>query len=407
VIILRKYIKQKIFILVLIFLMPILSVGASSTTRERHRELQQRLNETRYEVRRQENLLSGTRHEMSQLTKEMQELDQQMVDASIALEGIELSLLETEIRIEETDEAIEAARAEYDLQFEVLRTRVRVIHEQGSFGFMDVLFQAESISDFLTRWEYIRAVAEFDRDLLERLDAAEKEELAHRDDLARWQSRIEDLQAQYRRLHEDLEYLMEERAEWFARLAEDEEKLAQLLAIAEYEQRMAESAFSVIQAQLRREEDAVARQRAAAAHSASLAELNNFDGQFAWPIPTHSRISSPFGMRMHPILRRNQHHAGIDVGAPTGTRLIAAAEGIVRFAGWSGGYGNTVIIDHGNNYSTLYAHNSRNRVTTGQRVSRGDHIADVGSTGMSTGPHLHFEIRVNNSAVDPMRYFQR
>ncbi|MCL2577455.1 MAG: peptidoglycan DD-metalloendopeptidase family protein [Defluviitaleaceae bacterium] len=403
----RKYIKQKIFILVLIFLMPILSVGASSTTRERHRELQQRLNETRYEVRRQENLLSGTRHEMSQLTKEMQELDQQMVDASIALEGIELSLLETEIRIEETDEAIEAARAEYDLQFEVLRTRVRVIHEQGSFGFMDVLFQAESISDFLTRWEYIRAVAEFDRDLLERLDAAEKEELAHRDDLARWQSRIEDLQAQYRRLHEDLEYLMEERAEWFARLAEDEEKLAQLLAIAEYEQRMAESAFSVIQAQLRREEDAVARQRAAAAHSASLAELNNFDGQFAWPIPTHSRISSPFGMRMHPILRRNQHHAGIDVGAPTGTRLIAAAEGIVRFAGWSGGYGNTVIIDHGNNYSTLYAHNSRNRVTTGQRVSRGDHIADVGSTGMSTGPHLHFEIRVNNSAVDPMRYFQR
>lgn len=387
--------------------MPILSVGASSTTRERHRELQQRLNETRYEVRRQENLLSGTRHEMSQLTKEMQELDQQMVDASIALEGIELSLLETEIRIEETDEAIEAARAEYDLQFEVLRTRVRVIHEQGSFGFMDVLFQAESISDFLTRWEYIRAVAEFDRDLLERLDAAEKEELAHRDDLARWQSRIEDLQAQYRRLHEDLEYLMEERAEWFARLAEDEEKLAQLLAIAEYEQRMAESAFSVIQAQLRREEDAVARQRAAAAHSASLAELNNFDGQFAWPIPTHSRISSPFGMRMHPILRRNQHHAGIDVGAPTGTRLIAAAEGIVRFAGWSGGYGNTVIIDHGNNYSTLYAHNSRNRVTTGQRVSRGDHIADVGSTGMSTGPHLHFEIRVNNSAVDPMRYFQR
>jgi murein DD-endopeptidase MepM/ murein hydrolase activator NlpD len=108
---------------------------------------------------------------------------------------------------------------------------------------------------------------------------------------------------------------------------------------------------------------------------------------------------------MHPIVRQNRMHSGIDVPAPTGTRLIASAEGYVRFAGWSGGYGNTVIIDHGNGYSTLYAHNSRNRVTTGQFVTRGQHIADVGSTGMSTGPHLHFEIRINNSAINPMRYF--
>jgi len=402
----KKIYIKKIFLLTLVFLMPIFSVGATPATRERHRELQQRLNESRYEVRQQENLLRGTRHEMSQLVAEMQELDQQMVDASIALEGIEFSLLETEIRIAETDEAIETARAEYDLQFEVLKTRVRVIHEQGSVGFFDVLFQAESISDFMARLEFVRTVAEFDREILSRLEAAEKDELAHRDDLARWQARVVDLQAQFLRLQEDLEYLMEERAEWFARLSEDEDRLAQLLAIAEHEQRMAQSAFNEIQVQLKREEDAAARQRAAAAHNATLAELNNFNGQFAWPIPSHSRISSPFGMRMHPILRQNRHHAGIDVGAPTGTKLIAAADGIVRFAGWSGGYGNTVIIDHGNNYSTLYAHNSRNRVTTGQRVTRGAHIADVGSTGMSTGPHLHFEIRISNSAVDPMRYFR-
>jgi murein DD-endopeptidase MepM/ murein hydrolase activator NlpD len=283
---------------------------------------------------------------------------------------------------------------------------VRVIHEQGSVGFMDVLFQAESISNFLIRWEYVRAVAEFDRDMLDRLAAAENDVVAHREDLDRWRGSMESLQVQYRRLHENLEFVLEERAEWFARLAEDEAMLAQLVAIAEEEQRRAESAFADIQAQLRREEDAATRQRTAAEHSARLAQLNDFNGQFDWPIPTHSRISSPFGMRMHPILRQNRMHTGIDVGAPTGTRLIAAADGYVRFAGWSGGFGNTVIIDHGDGYSTLYAHNSRNRVVSGQVVTRGQHIADVGSTGMSTGPHLHFEIRINNRAVDPLLYFQ-
>ncbi|MCL2216411.1 MAG: M23 family metallopeptidase, partial [Defluviitaleaceae bacterium] len=91
---------------------------------------------------------------------------------------------------------------------------------------------------------------------------------------------------------------------------------------------------------------------------------------------------------------------------PAGTRINAAADGIVRLAGWSGGYGLTVIIDHGNGYSTLYAHNSRNRVTQGERVTRGQHIADVGTTGMSTGNHLHFEIRRNGVAIDPLPFFR-
>ncbi|MCL1884037.1 MAG: peptidoglycan DD-metalloendopeptidase family protein [Defluviitaleaceae bacterium] len=407
----NKYIKRKLLALFMAFafLMPILSVGATPATRERHRQLEQQLRDARQEVRQQQNLLTGTRHEMSQVMAEMQELDQRMMDVASALEGIELSLLDTEIRIADAEEALEAAREEYDLQFEVLRTRIRVMHENGSVGMIDVLFQARSISDFLIRWEYIRAVAQFDRDLLERIQQVENEIAASIEDLSRWSFLMEDLQFQYQLNMENLEFLISEQAAWFERLAENEELLAELLQIAEYEQRMVESAFGEIQAQLRREENEAARQRAAnaaAAHNANLERLNNFDGKFYWPIPASGRITSGFGMRMHPILRTNRMHSGIDVGAPTGTRLYAAAEGYVRFAGWSGGYGNTVIIDHGNGYSTLYAHNSRNRVTTGQFVSRGQHIADVGSTGMSTGPHLHFEVRINNRATDPMAYFR-
>jgi murein DD-endopeptidase MepM/ murein hydrolase activator NlpD len=406
-----EYIKRKFLVHIIIMLMltllvmPILPVGASPATRERHRQLQQQQTETRQSIRGQQSLLTGTRHEMSRLVIEMQELDQKMNDAKEALDGIELALTDTEIRIADATKALEDAREDYDDQFEVLRTRVRVIHEQGTLGFIDVLFQAESISDFLARWEYIRAVAQFDRELLETLEQVESEISSYIQDLARWTSMMEDLQFDYKRKYEDWEFVMEERSKWFEELAEDEERLAEVVAVLEQEQRMLEAAFSQINAQLLNEEAEIRRRNAAAQHDARLQRLNNFDGQFMWPIPSHGRISSGFGMRMHPILRVNRFHNGIDVGAPTGTRLIAAAEGYVRFAGWSSGYGNTVIIDHGNNYSTLYAHNSRNRVSAGQHVTRGQHIADVGSTGMSTGPHLHFEIRISNRAVNPNNYF--
>jgi len=388
--------------------MPNIPVGATPATRERHRQLEQQLQATNQNVREQENLLAGTRHEMSQLMTEMQELDQQMMDAATALENIEFSLLATEIRTADAQEALDIAREDYNVQMEVLRTRIRVMHEQGATGLMDVLFQAESISDFLMRWEYIRTVTQFDRDLLERLEAAENEIAAYVEDLARARILTEDLHFQQDLAMQSLQFAMDDRNEWFARLAENEAQMAELLAVFEYEQQVAVLEFGAIQAQLSREEDELARQRAIQAQNARLARLNDFDGQFQWPIPTHAfsgRAGSSFGMRMHPILRQYRMHTGIDVGAPTGTRLIAAADGYVRFAGWSGGYGTTVIIDHGNGYSTLYAHNSRNRVSTGDFVTRGQHIADVGSTGMSTGPHLHFEIRVNNRQVDPMRYF--
>ncbi|MCL2356377.1 MAG: peptidoglycan DD-metalloendopeptidase family protein [Defluviitaleaceae bacterium] len=405
----QKYIKIfTAFTLATVFVFAsFLSAAASPATRERHRQLQQQHRDAQRELQEQQNLLGNTRHEMSQVMLEMQELDRQLAETAEALEGIELSLLDTQIRIADAEDALQAARDDYDLQFETLRARVRVMHEEGSLAMLDVLFQAENIRDFFARWEFIRVAAQFDRDLLDGIQETEHLIESHLEDLARWRMMVETLLFQYSRTHENLEFLMHERTAWFEQLADDETALEELLAIAEYEERMAAASFEQIQTQLRREEDELARARAAAAHNERLAQLNNFGGQFMWPIPSHSRISSQFGMRHHPILRQNRHHSGIDVGAPTGTRLYAAADGYVRFAGWSGGYGNTVIIDHGGGFSTLYAHNSRNRVASGQFVTRGQHIADVGSTGMSTGPHLHFEIRINNRAVDPMNYFPR
>lgn len=127
-------------------------------------------------------------------------------------------------------------------------------------------------------------------------------------------------------------------------------------------------------------------------------------GVMAWPTPGYTSISSPFGYRIHPIYKVRKMHTGIDIDAPMGASIIAANSGRVILAGWNGGYGNCVIIDHGDGIATLYGHQSRLLVNVGDKVSKGDVIGKVGTTGLSTGPHLHFEVRINGKPTDPRKY---
>ena len=403
------------FLMAVVFMIvPVLSVGANSATRERLRVLEQEVDEARALVSEARNLLEGTEFEMNAILLEIQELDQRFMDVAAALGNVEMSLLETELNIYYAEADLAAANEERELQYAVFRTRLRVMHEQGPVGFLEVLFQAESIADFFMRMEYVRAVAQFDQEMLARLEEAENNVASHVDTLARNRSLLLDLNRQHREAEAQVQLALNEREAWFNALAEDAEYAKMLMLMLEEEQRLIEEEFGATQARLHRElaeQERIRHQEEARRQEeqrqAQLAHLNNFGGQFAWPVPTHAHISSGFGPRSSPITGQDEFHTGIDIPAPTGTRIIAAADGYVRFVGRSGGFGNMVIIDHGNGYSTLYAHNSINRVSQGQRVNRGDHIADVGSTGASTGPHLHFEIRVNNAARNPSPYFNR
>lgn len=126
---------------------------------------------------------------------------------------------------------------------------------------------------------------------------------------------------------------------------------------------------------------------------------------FLWPTPDSNLVTSPFGPRRSPGGIGSTNHQGIDIGAPFGTPILASAGGVVELSGWNGGFGNYIRIYHSNGHHTVYAHNSRNHVRNGDRVVQGQHIADVGSTGNSTGPHVHFEIWVNGTPVDPLPFF--
>ncbi|MCL2386844.1 MAG: peptidoglycan DD-metalloendopeptidase family protein [Defluviitaleaceae bacterium] len=421
----RGFYRKKFFALVLalIFVLPVLPTisvsGVSPATRQAYQEAQRRAAHARQQVADQQNLLAGTQYEMSQVMAEIAYMDQQIMNVMEALEDIEFALLATEVRIGEASENLETAREERDLQMKVLRERVRVMYEQGSMGLIEVLFQAENVADFFSRWEYIRMVAEFDREMLERLEAAQASYAANYEDLNRSRVLIVDLQQQEELAKIAIEERIDERQQFFYLLHEDAERYAEFLELLEEEARVIDYEFGVIRAEVQRQEAAeaariraeqeAARRAAAAARQAEqnarLASLNSFDS-FAWPLAVTGTITSEFGNRPDPFTRRTVFHSGVDIAAPGGTRINAAEAGYVRFAGWGAGWGNYIIIDHADGYSTLYAHNSRNRVSTGQRVTRGQHIGDVGTTGRSTGNHLHFEIRRNGQHLNPMSFFR-
>ena len=130
-------------------------------------------------------------------------------------------------------------------------------------------------------------------------------------------------------------------------------------------------------------------------------------GEFAWPAPGYKTITSNFGMRYHPIFKVYRSHSGTDIGMPTGAYIIAANDGIVATSLYSNSYGNMIILNHGGGLSTLYAHGSKILVQTGQEVKKGDIIMQAGSTGWSTGPHLHFEVRLNGKCIDPMPFITK
>ena len=401
----------------------ITSVTATPATRARLAELERQRQEAAEAASDQELVLEEVRAEMQAVLDEMRELDRRLGEVMANLENSELALLETEVRIADAEIDLARAMVDRDLHYETLRHRLRVMHESGPVSWIDVLLQSNSISDFLMRFEYLRAISQFDQEIFEKLEESTQRIESNVVLLNRSSSMIWELNRNHEAQQAELDMVLAERSAWFEQLAANEETQQILLDIIEEEQRALDYEFGIVHTRLKAEEAEIERQRrieeenrrrreAQERERQRQEEINRlyvFDGFFQWPLPARTPVdvSSPFGMRQNPVTRRNEHHSGIDIPAPAGSRINAAADGVVRFVGWSGALGNTVIIDHGSGYSTLYAHNSRNRVTQGQSVTRGQHIADVGTTGQSTGNHLHFEVRRDNVSVNPMQYFRR
>lgn len=350
-------------------------------------------------------VLPAQADEISDAQKKQQELEEQKKKAekeqselSSQLNAViddmqktqqELDAKQEEIQIAQDE--LDAARIKENQQYEDMKIRIKYMYENGNTGFLEVLFSAEDIGDFLNKAEYIREVTEYDRNMLEEFKRIVKE--------------IEEKEA---KLKEEEEKLFEMQASLSAKQAEVEALLAEKeLEVSSLESEIGDNAKK-LQELIKRAEEAKrqlsAANNAGAGGTAGASQIIG-NGQLAWPT-TSSRVTSTFGYRVAPVAGATSYHDAIDIGVASGSPVYAADGGrVIRASyGYNGGRGIYMMVDHGNGIVTRYQHLSAIYVSVGQTVSRGQNIAATGNTGASSGPHLDFAVIVNGTAVNPLNY---
>lgn len=330
------------------------------------------------------------------LTTFVQQLDGQLADIQKKIEQYNTMITEKEQEIEETTQELEAAVAQQEEQYAAMKKRIQFMYERSDSFYMETLFGADSISGIVNRADYIEALSRYDREKLdEYVETRKYVELCK-----------EELEAEKQVLDEAKEAVKQEEASVNSLIDEKEAQIVSVsgdiankeAAIKEYEEMIAQE-----NAEIAALEKAVAEERARLEAENARARIYN-GGMFTWPCPGYKRISDEYGNRMHPILGVEKFHNGIDLAASTGTPILAAYDGDVVAADYSGSMGNYIMIDHGSGLYTIYMHCSALYVSKGQSVYKGQNIAAVGSTGRSTGPHLHFSVRLSGNYVSPWNY---
>jgi murein DD-endopeptidase MepM/ murein hydrolase activator NlpD len=323
------------------------------------------------------------------------------------LGDIEASIRSTQRKLDWNRIQLAAAKQTLKRHEDVLSRRLVDAYEHGDLGYVDVLLRARSFADFVERWNDVRFLIKANQATIRARKADEAKVIGIEHGLLGVQSELRSQEAQAQQQRRALDALAHQRTELLA-IADEQRRTVQAeVTQLDEETAEAESALEglIRQKQIEEEQRRLAERRARQLAGEELPPEAGPPGQLIWP--ASGPITSRFGMRLNPVTHIFTEHRGIDIGVPTGTTVAAAADGRVIVAGWdSGGCGNMVVIDHGGRLATQYCHLSQIFVGEGQSVQRGQAIAASGSTGNSTGPHLHFGVRVNGRAVDPMGYLR-
>ena len=340
-------------------------------------QLQQQINEANEE-------LDDVQEELSQNLEQVQRLDERIASSQTELDELNIKIAKLENSIEKVQGELETAEENFNKKNELLEKRLVAIYEAGDTLYLDVILSSKNLSEFLSNYFLIIELTRYDTELLEELNQKKTHIQMVSDKLNNDKNQLGIIKQNQIKTSKILENTKVVRESYIEKLS-DQEKEVQT-RIDEYNTR-----FSEINAEI-------------LALAMEGLDTKYIGGELAWPVPGYTRISSKYGMRVHPITGVYKLHTGVDISAPMGANFIAANDGVVTKAGMNSAYGNMVIIDHGGGISTLYAHGSQILVEVGQIVKRGEPVLKVGSTGYSTGPHAHFEVRIDGVVTDPMPY---
>ena len=328
------------------------------------------LSDIRKKIEQKEAELEDGQAEEKSLATKVRNLEEEIA-------SLETAIAEGEVKLKKLEKELAIAEKKLETQNENLNARLRNMYKTGSIGFLDVLLDSGSFSEFLTNLDVVKMIYSSDQEFLQELQKIY-------DEVERKKNEVETLQAELK----DSKAVAQEQKKTI------EAKKAEIAKSNEETEKMIDD--------LQAEADALTVKLQ---NTASNSETSKYTGgEMAWPTPASHIVTSPYGWRIHPIFGYSKFHTGIDIGAGYGSRIVAANAGTVISAGYNGGYGYCVMIDHGGGYVTLYAHCSSMAVGYGQKVKRGQTVAYVGSTGNSTGPHLHFEVRLNGNYQNPYPY---
>ncbi len=391
---------KRIFLLALFVL---LSLSACPSWAETPEELDRKIKEEerRMEIlerqaRRQEELLKASKVREASYLQELSKFDQERKAAEQSMSLLELQRRKVVGEISAMEKDIARLEKEIERIKTFLSERLVTIYKFGGTAELNLLLASQNVSDAMNTGYLLRRLANQDEELI---GSAERETAQVRTLVAGLAAREKDLQNKKRQMSNQkkkLDQAVADRNGLLKKLRENQDAYRQSLKEAEEDQREIQAK---IQAYIRAKEELA---RVKKPGTPELPPLPRHGGRFQWPVT--GKITSPFGVRVHPTFKTKTVHTGIDISAPHGTPVRAAGAGDVLYSGWLRGYGQIIIMDHGAGYSTVYAHLSRIIATEGQRVVVGQHIGNVGDTGVTTGAHLHFEVRVNGDAKDPLKY---
>lgn len=320
----------------------------------------------------------------------------------------QIDLTQQEIDLYEdmiADKSIEVddAKALENEQLDRYRARVRAMEENGNTSLLAYLFSASTLGEFLTAVDDIGEIMESDRELEDAYIEARENTEAVVAEYEEYKAGIVEKQDELRAEQDELQAELDEATQLIIDITANIEENAAVLAEFEQAEKEAETnvANMVIALEKQRAAEAAASGGGYGGGGGTVAGT----GQFSWPVPSCTYLTSRFGLRVHPITGVTKSHTGVDIGAQSGATIVAADGGTVVLAGVNSGYGNCVMIDHGNGYKTLYGHMSSIAVSNGQTVSKGETVGYVGSTGLSTGPHCHYEVWKDGSRIDPEQFY--